>query len=52
MLLGAVAVWLLGWFVNARLAALPLAGAARLLPPLVFGVTLLLIWELVVRGLT
>jgi len=51
MLLGAVAVWLLGWFVNTRLAALPLRGLARLLPPLVFGVTLLLIWELVVRGL-
>ncbi len=51
MLLAAVAVWLLGWFVNARLAALPLGGPARLLPPLVFGVTLLLIWELLVKGL-
>ncbi|HRO10040.1 ABC transporter permease [Amaricoccus sp.] len=47
----AVAVWLVGWWINARLARLPLEGAARLLPPLVFGVTLLLIWELAVRGL-
>lgn len=51
MLLAAVVVWLGGWWINARLAARPLTGAARLLPPLVFGVTLLLIWELLVRGL-
>ena len=47
----ALAVWLGGWWINARLAGLPLRGVARLLPPLVFGVTLLLLWELLVRGL-
>ena len=51
MLAAAVGVWLLGWWINARLAALPLRGPARLLPPLLFGITLLAIWELLVRGL-
>ena len=44
----AVAVWLGGWWLNARLAA---GSTSRLLPPLIFGVTLLLVWELAVRGL-
>jgi NitT/TauT family transport system permease protein len=44
----AVAVWLGGWWLNARLAA---RGRGGLLPPLVFGVTLVVVWELVVRGL-
>ena len=44
----AVAVWLGGWWLNARLAA---QGRGGLLPPLVFGVTLVVVWELVVRGL-
>jgi NitT/TauT family transport system permease protein len=51
MVTAAVGVWLVGWFVNARLAARGLRGIARLLPPLVFGVTVLLVWELLVRGL-
>ena len=50
-LVGAVAVWLGGWGLNVALTRRPLTGAARLLPPVVFGVTLLLIWELMVRGL-
>jgi NitT/TauT family transport system permease protein len=49
-LIGAVAVWLGGWALNAWLARRAPTGWARLLPPLVFGVTLLLIWELMVRG--
>lgn len=44
----AVAVWLAGWWLNARLAA---RGRRGLLPPLVFGMTLVVVWELVVRGL-
>ena len=46
----AVLAWLGGWWLNARLAA---GGgrAARWLPPVVFGLTLLLLWELIVRGL-
>jgi NitT/TauT family transport system permease protein len=50
-LAAAVAVWLGGWWLNARLAARGGGRPFRLLPPLVFGVTLLLVWELVVRGL-
>ena len=50
-LAAAVAVWLGGWALNAALARRRLRGLWRLAPPLVFGVTLLLIWELVVRGL-
>ena len=50
-LLAAVAVWLAGWGANVWLARRARAGWLRWLPPLVFGVTLLLVWELVVRGL-
>ncbi|MFO1207686.1 MAG: ABC transporter permease [Amaricoccus sp.] len=51
MVTAAAGVWLAGWIINAQLASRALNGAARLLPPLVFGVTLLLVWELLVRGL-
>jgi NitT/TauT family transport system permease protein len=47
----ALVVWLGGWWLNARLAARATGRGMRLLPPVVFGVTLLLLWELVVRGL-
>ncbi|MFO1104985.1 MAG: ABC transporter permease [Amaricoccus sp.] len=50
LVLLAVLVWLGGWWVNARLAARRLRGWRRLLPPLVFGATLLAVWELLVRG--
>ena len=43
-------VWLGAWWLNARLAARAASGAGRLLPPLVFGVTLLAVWEIAVRG--
>lgn len=46
---GAVLVWLSGWALNVWLAGRITAGWMRLLPPLVFGVTLLLVWELLVR---
>ena len=50
--MAAVVVWLGGWALNAWLARrVDGSGWLRLLPPLVFGVTLLVIWELVVRGL-
>jgi NitT/TauT family transport system permease protein len=47
----AVLVWLGGWGLNAWLAGRVRSGWGQLLPPLVFGVTLLAVWELVVRGL-
>jgi NitT/TauT family transport system permease protein len=50
-LAAAIAVWLGGWAVNAALARRRLTGPARLLPPLVFGATLLALWEILVRGL-
>lgn len=49
--LGAVAVWLAGWGVNVALTRRRLAGPLKLLPPVVFGLTLLAVWELLVRGL-
>ncbi|MHA6324220.1 ABC transporter permease [Roseivivax sp. CAU 1753] len=53
LLIAALALWLAGWAVNARLATGPLSGTrgAQLAVPIVFGLTLLGIWELVVRGL-
>ncbi len=49
-ILAAIAAWLGGWALNVRLAR---GGgrAARFLPPVVFGVSLLLFWEFIVRGL-
>jgi NitT/TauT family transport system permease protein len=51
LVLTAVPVWLAGWWLNTRLAQRRGERLWRLLPPLVFGVTVLLVWELVVRGL-
>ena len=45
----ALLVWAAAWALNARLARGGRAG--RALVPLVFGATVLLVWELVVRGL-
>ena len=50
-LVAAPFVWLGGWALNAALARRRLTGAMRLAPPLVFGATLLILWELLVRGL-
>ena len=50
LIAGAV-IWALGWYINVRLAALPKSGMTSLLVPIIFGVTLLIIWECVVRGL-
>ena len=49
---GAIVVWTAGWWLNAWLvrAGDRLGGAGRWLPPIVFGATLLAIWELVVVG--
>jgi NitT/TauT family transport system permease protein len=50
---GTIAVWLGAWLLNARVAASGWARtrAGRLFVPLLFGVTILLIWEGLVRGL-
>ncbi|MCA0870296.1 ABC transporter permease [Seohaeicola saemankumensis] len=49
----AFVLWLLGWWINTRLAEGPVAQTrvVRLAVPLIFGATILLVWELLVRGL-
>ncbi|MDK3073002.1 ABC transporter permease [Sedimentitalea sp. JM2-8] len=49
----AALVWGLGWWINLRLAAGPSAQSrgVRLAVPVIFGVTVLAVWELLVRGL-
>jgi NitT/TauT family transport system permease protein len=51
--LAALGIWGLAWALNSRLANGPSAGTAavRFAVPAIFGVTILIIWELVVRGL-
>lgn len=50
-IIGALTVWGAGWFINTRLAASAAAQGrlVRLLIPAIFGLTLLIIWELLVR---
>lgn len=53
MVVLAVLVWCLGWWLNSRLANSPAAKtrAVQLLVPATFGITVLVVWELLVRGL-
>jgi NitT/TauT family transport system permease protein len=53
LVLLAVLVWCLGWWLNSRLAngASASTRAVKLLVPVIFGVTVLVVWELLVRGL-
>ncbi len=44
-----VALWLGAWWLNVRLAANASTALGRFGPPVLFGVTLLVLWELVVR---
>jgi NitT/TauT family transport system permease protein len=50
-LIAGALIWALGWYVNVRLAALPKSRVTSLLVPVIFGVTLIIIWECVVLGL-
>lgn len=43
--------WLVGWRINAWLAHRPRTRATALAVPIIFGVTVILIWECIVRGL-
>jgi len=47
----AVGVWIGGWLLNVWLAARATTGWMRFLPPLVFGMTVVAVWEIAVRGL-
>jgi NitT/TauT family transport system permease protein len=53
LVLLAAVVWCVGWWLNTRLANSAAANtrAVKLLVPVIFGVTVLIIWELLVRGL-
>jgi len=46
----AIAIWLGAWYANVRLARSG-APAARYAVPAIFGITVLVMWELIVRGL-
>jgi NitT/TauT family transport system permease protein len=50
-LVAAPLVWMGGWGLNVLLARGNLRGPWRLAPPIIFGATLLILWELLVRGL-
>ncbi|MDF1854038.1 ABC transporter permease [Pseudooceanicola sp.] len=53
LVLAALALWGLAWALNVRLANGPASGwgLTRLAVPVIFGLTLLIMWELIVRGL-
>ena len=53
MVVCALIVWVFGWWLNIRIAGSALAGtrAGRLAVPAIFGLTILIVWELTVRGL-
>ena len=42
--------WLGGWAINIRLAALPKSRLTGLAIPVIFGLSLVVIWESMVRG--
>jgi len=46
----ALAVWIAGWLLNVWLAGRATSGWMRLLPPLVFGATVIAVWEIAVRA--
>ncbi len=50
-LVGAVATWFIGWQINAWLARRPASRATGLAGPIVFGLTIIMIWECLVHGL-
>jgi NitT/TauT family transport system permease protein len=47
----AVLIWVAGWALNVRLSRLPKTRVLSLIVPVIFGLTLVAIWEGVVRGL-
>lgn len=49
---GSLGVWLVAWAANVRLARAARYRAARLAIPLLFGLTVLVLWEGLVRGLS
>ncbi|MHA7874407.1 ABC transporter permease [Roseivivax sp.] len=54
LVIAALVLWAIGWTLNARLANGPQAGLplVQLAVPVIFGLTLIAMWELIVRGLS
>ncbi|GAB4286671.1 MAG: ABC transporter permease [Roseovarius sp.] len=50
-LIAGLAAWIGGWWINAALARHPQRRLTRALVPVIFGVTVIVVWECVVRGL-
>jgi NitT/TauT family transport system permease protein len=46
----ALVFWAIAWWANMRLARLPPTGVARAVVPALFGITVLVVWEGLVRG--
>lgn len=46
----AIGLWVLGWWVNTRLAAMSRTPITGLAVPVIFGLTLIAVWECLVRG--
>ncbi len=47
---GALVFWAVAWWLNVQLSKVPRNRLTALVQPLLFGVTLLVLWELLVRG--
>ncbi len=45
------AAWAIGWWINSRMAHHPKTKATRLAVPVIFGVTVIVMWECLVHGL-
>ncbi|MBV1863989.1 MAG: ABC transporter permease [Rhodobacteraceae bacterium] len=48
---GVLVFWIAAWLLNVRLSKLPKSPVIALLVPAIFGITLMVIWEAVVRGM-
>jgi NitT/TauT family transport system permease protein len=48
--LAALVFWAMAWWANVRLARMNLTGPARAVVPALFGITVLVVWEGLVRG--
>ncbi len=48
---GSLGIWLAAWWLNVRLSELPKTRAVSLLVPAIFGISILVVWEGMVRGL-
>jgi len=50
-ILGVLVFWIAAWILNVWLSKLPKSALISLLVPAIFGITLIVIWEAVVRGM-